>query len=66
MLIATLICSEERCPAEFEARAATLRELEALACDCGCALAVVGWPDEDPQHPEPDVGAGVELVFLAA
>jgi hypothetical protein len=20
-------------------------ELEALACDCGCALEIVGWPD---------------------
>ena len=45
MFVARLICSDESCAAETEARAPTLRELETLACDCGCALEVVGWPD---------------------
>jgi len=59
VLVARLICSDDACPEAFEARAATLAELEALACDCGCALAVVGWPDAG------DVElAQVELVVL--
>jgi hypothetical protein len=45
MLLARLVCSDGECTAIFEARAGTLAELEALACDCGCALAVVAWPD---------------------
>ena len=45
MFIARLICSDEGCAAEVAAEAATLRELETLACDCGCALELIGWPD---------------------
>jgi hypothetical protein len=45
MLVARLVCSDGECTAVFEARAGTLTELEALACDCGCALVVVAWPD---------------------
>jgi hypothetical protein len=58
MLVARLICSDPACAERFEAEAATLEELDALACDCGCALQVLGWPDavED--------GAGV-LVLVA-
>jgi hypothetical protein len=41
MFIAQLICSEPQCTEEYEARAATLAELEALACECGCALEIV-------------------------
>jgi hypothetical protein len=41
MFIAQLICSEPPCTEEYEARAATLAELEALACDCGCGLQLV-------------------------
>jgi hypothetical protein len=45
MLVARLICSDPGCTEFFEARAGTLAELEALACDCGCALEIVAWPD---------------------
>jgi hypothetical protein len=42
--VAVLICSDEECTERFEARG-TLPELEALACDCGCALHLLGWPE---------------------
>jgi len=62
VLVARLICSDPACTAEAEARAATLAELEAVACDCGCSLEVLGWPDHD------DVadGGALEVVLLAA
>ena len=41
---AILICSEDDCTEVFEAYG-SLEELEALACDCGCGLEVVGWPE---------------------
>jgi hypothetical protein len=43
--VARLICSDAECAAEATAEARTIRELESLACDCGCALAIIGWPD---------------------
>lgn len=60
MLVARLICSDGDCPDAFEARAPTLAELEALACDCGCALQVL-WVDADG-----DDEAALDLVPLAA
>jgi hypothetical protein len=45
MLVARLVCSDEDCAAEVAAEAATLRELETLVCECGCALEPIGWPD---------------------
>jgi hypothetical protein len=45
MYVARLICSDEACGAEAIAEAHTLAELDTFACDCGCALAIVGWPD---------------------
>jgi hypothetical protein len=45
MYIARLICSDEGCGEQALAEARTVAELETLACDCGCALAVIGWPD---------------------
>jgi len=46
LLLARLVCSEVACADELlEVHAATLGELEALACECGCALHVVAWPD---------------------
>ncbi len=45
VFVARLICSDPACPEDVEAEAATLRELEVLACVCGCALEVIGWPD---------------------
>ena len=61
MLIAELSCSEPECTEVYEARAATLAELEALACACGCGLEVVrlaeGGDDARP--------ARLELLVLA-
>jgi hypothetical protein len=45
MYLARLACSDPECAEEVVLEAATLEELETLICDCGCALAVVGWPD---------------------
>jgi len=45
MWIARMTCSDPDCPDELEAQAGDLRELEALACACGCAMAVIAWPD---------------------
>ena len=42
---ARLICSDDDCTDTFEAYG-TLEELEALACDCGCGLEIVGWPED--------------------
>jgi hypothetical protein len=43
--VARLICSDTACAQEAAAEARTIRELESLICDCGCALAIIGWPD---------------------
>jgi hypothetical protein len=43
--VARLICSDAECAAEAAAEARTIRELDSLACDCGCALAIIAWPD---------------------
>jgi hypothetical protein len=40
MLYALLVCSDDDCTDTFEAWG-KLEELEALACDCGCALQLV-------------------------
>jgi hypothetical protein len=40
MLHALLICSDDDCTDAFEAWG-TIEELEALACECGCALQVI-------------------------
>jgi hypothetical protein len=45
MYVARLVCSDEACAEEVAHEAATLAELETLLCDCGCALAIIGWPD---------------------
>jgi hypothetical protein len=45
MFVARLVCSDSGCAAEVTAEGRTLGELEALVCECGCALAVIGWPD---------------------
>lgn len=58
MVFAVLICSDDDCTERFEAYG-PLEELEALACDCGCALAIVGWPDELSEAGAP---SGVELI----
>jgi hypothetical protein len=45
MYRALLICSDDDCTEVFEAYG-SLEELDTLACDCGCALQVIGWPEE--------------------
>jgi hypothetical protein len=45
MFVARLICSDTDCAEEATVEAASLAELEALLCDCGCAFEVIGWPD---------------------
>jgi hypothetical protein len=55
MVRARLLCSGEGCAALFEALG-TLDEIEALACDCGCALEILAWP-------EPAADGADELVL---
>ena len=45
MYTARLVCSDPACAEQIAGETATLGELEALLCDCGCALEVIGWPD---------------------
>jgi hypothetical protein len=45
MYSARLVCSDPACAQEIAAETATLAEFDALVCECGCALEVVGWPD---------------------
>ncbi len=45
MFVARLICSDTECAEERVLEAESLRELEAMACDCGCVLEIIGWPD---------------------
>jgi hypothetical protein len=40
MVYALLVCTHDDCTDEFEAWG-TLEELEALACECGCALQLI-------------------------
>lgn len=56
MVRARLVCSDEGCEAVFEALG-PLEEVEALACDCGCSLQVLAWP-------EPAGGPEATLVVL--
>ena len=58
MLQALLICSDEDCTEIFEARG-SLEELEALACECGCALQVISVSEDA------DAAPGLELARVA-
>jgi hypothetical protein len=58
MFVARLVCSDSACAEEAAAEARTLRELDVLMCECGCALEVIGWPDW--------VGEPAEVVVLRA
>jgi hypothetical protein len=46
---ALLICSDDGCTAVYEALG-LLQEIEGLACECGCGLAIVGWPEPLSQN----------------
>jgi len=58
MFHAVLICSENECTEVFEAYG-TLEELEALACDCGCALHVLSVSEAGGAEPD---GARFDLI----
>ncbi len=45
MFVARLICSDTACAEEASTEGGSSAELEALICDCGCALEIIGWPD---------------------
>ena len=53
MFHALLICSDPECTETFEAWAGSLEELEALACDCGCALALWSISEVEGNPAEP-------------
>ena len=40
MVHALMVCSDESCAAELET-AATLEELDVVACECGCVLQLI-------------------------
>jgi hypothetical protein len=59
---ALLVCSADGCAELFEAYG-PLDEVEALACECGYGLQVLGWP---VRIDDAETGAdGPELVPLA-
>lgn len=61
MVHARLVCSDHGCEAVYELYG-PLEEVDALACDCGCALQALAWP-----HPVEERGrapAGMTLVAL--
>ena len=45
MVHVRLICSDADCAEVFEAFG-SVEEVEALACECGCTLQVIGWLGE--------------------
>ena len=45
MYIARLVCSDADCAEEITLENTTPAELETLVCECGCALAVIGWAE---------------------
>ena len=48
MVHARLTCSEDECTEVYEAYG-PLEEVAALACECGCGLEIIGWPDPDEE-----------------
>ena len=54
MVRALLICSDDGCTAVFEA-IGSIDVIDTLACECGCGLAIVGWPEfaTENGHVEP-------------
>ena len=60
MFRALLLCAEDDCAEVFEAYG-SLEELEALACDCGCALGLLEISETD----EPAPAGGFSLIPMA-
>jgi hypothetical protein len=54
MVYALLVCSETECTDEFEAFG-TLEDVDALACECGCALQLISVSDTEPARPDTDL-----------
>jgi hypothetical protein len=52
---ALLICSDEACAEELEAFGTRLEELEALACECGCALQMLAVSEIEFERAAPPV-----------
>jgi hypothetical protein len=50
---ALLICSDGACAEELEAYGMRLEELEALACECGCALQVIAVSEVEFERARP-------------
>jgi hypothetical protein len=55
MFVARLTCSDSFCPDGIIAEAHTLKELETLACECGCGFEILGFPDFYEDDPAPVV-----------
>ncbi|MEA2440394.1 MAG: hypothetical protein QOH76_1818 [Thermoleophilaceae bacterium] len=51
MVYALLVCSDEECAEEIEAWG-TLDELEARACECGCALQLIAVSEVEFEEPQ--------------
>jgi hypothetical protein len=66
MYRARLVCSDPACVEEIARESATLRELETLICECGCALEIVGWPDVEAELLAPVIMLRVGSGRLAA
>ena len=60
MVHVLLACHDSRCTSVYEAYG-PLEELDALACDCGCALQIVRYLSEPAGR-----SRTVELIRLAA
>ena len=56
---ALLICSDEACAEELEAYGMRLEELEAMACECGCALQLIAVSEVEFERPTPRVALGL-------
>ena len=65
MVRAILFCSHGECTDVFEAYG-PIEEIEALACDCGCSLEIIGWPDPVEDAAATAGEGAVELIPLAA
>jgi hypothetical protein len=52
---ALLICSDEACAEEIEAFGTRLEELEAMACECGCALQLLAVSEIEFERAAPPV-----------
>ena len=62
---ARLVCSDSECTSTYEAWG-PLAEVEAFACECGCTLEVVAWPDPvDGGEGPAELEAVGELTLVA-